>query len=436
MTAMTPTDHSQENTDAVVETEQKNQKQGWRAMGLDRRTIRWAAAGIVAICLVAGILYYRHAISRESTDDAFVDGSVTTVSSRVDGHVAKVCVDDNRKVAAGDLLVEIDARDYQAKLDAAKASLQATEATGRSRKIDIQLTTIDTAAALDEARAAVTAARSQESEARAQLAFAKAGLDQAKAEAVAAEAQYRQDAQDLKRYEEMARSNTVSRQQLDHAKTTGQMAAARRDAAHSKVATQQSMVGQAKALVDARQAQLQQAKSRLASAQSAPVQVARSNSRAEASTSDIAKERAEVEQAALDLSYTKIYAPTTGYVTRKTVEPGVYVQEGQPLMAIVPAEVWVIANFKETQLTSMKPGQPATITVDTYPGATFHGHVDSIQRGTGSRFSLLPPENATGNFVKVVQRIPVKIVFDRPAELAKYLLVPGMSAIPEVDIKK
>jgi membrane fusion protein, multidrug efflux system len=296
------------------------------------------------------------------------------------------------------------------------------------------LTTIDTAAALDEARAAVTAARSQETEARAQLAFAKAGLDQAKAEAVAAEAQYQQDSQDFKRYEEMARSNTISPQQLDHARTAEQMAAARRDAARSKVATQQSMVHQAKALVDARRAQLQQAKSRLASAQSAPVQVARSSSRADASASDIAEERAKVEQASLNLSYTKIYAPAAGYVTRKTVEPGVFVQVGQPLMAIVPPEVWVIANFKETQLTQMKAGQPATIAVDTYPGVTFHGHVDSIQRGTGSRFSLLPPENATGNFVKVVQRIPVKIVFDRPAELAKYLLVPGMSAIPEVKI--
>jgi membrane fusion protein, multidrug efflux system len=436
MTTMTATDDTQEKANAPADPGQENPKPGWHVKGLDRHTMRWAAAGIGALCLVAGILYYLHAAAYESTDDAFIDGSVINVSPRIDGHVAKVLVDDNRKVAAGDLLVEIDARDYQAKLDAARASLQATEATGRSRKIDIQLTTIDTTAALDEAQAAVTAARSQENEARAQLAFAKAGLDQAKAEAVAAEAQYQQDAQDLKRYQEMARSNTVSPQQLDHAKTTEQMAGARRDAARSKVATQQSMVRQAKALVDSRQAQLQQAKSRLASAQSAPVQVARSNPRAEASASDVAKERAEVEQASLDLSYTKIYAPTAGFVTRKTVEPGVYVQEGQPLLAIVPPEVWVIANFKETQLTHMKPGQPATITVDTYPDVTFHGHVDSIQRGTGSRFSLLPPENATGNFVKVVQRIPVKIVFDRPAELAKYLLVPGMSVIPEVNIKK
>jgi membrane fusion protein, multidrug efflux system len=433
---MTHTDDTQENAKAGTDTGQKIPQQGWRNKRPDRRTMRLAAAGMVLACLAAGIPYYLHAVFLESTDDAFIDGSVITVSSRVEGHVAKVCVDDNRKVAAGDLLVELDARDYQAKLDAARASLQATEATGRSREMDIQLTSIDTAAALDEARAAVTAAQSQESEAKAGMALAKAGLAQAKAEAAAADAQYQQDSLDLKRYEEMARSNTVSPQQLDHAKTAERMAAARRDAARSKVATQQSMVRQAQAQSESRQAQLEQAKSRLAAAQSAPVQVARSNSQAEASASDIAKERAEVEQAALNRSYTQIYASSSGYVTRKTVEPGVYVEVGQPLMAIVSPEVWVIANFKETQLTQMQPGQPATITVDTYPGVTFHGRVDSIQRGTGSRFSLLPPENATGNFVKVVQRIPVKIVFDRPAELTKYLLVPGMSAVPEVNIKK
>jgi membrane fusion protein (multidrug efflux system) len=433
---MTQTNDTGEKTNAPTSNGQEMPKPGWRSRRPSRRTLRSAAAGLVLAGLAAVIVAYLHARSYESTDDAFIDGSVVTISPRVDGHVAKVHVDDNRKVAAGDLLVEIDARDYQAKLDAARASLAATEATGRSRKIDIQLTSIDTAAALDEARAAVTAAESQESESRAQLAFAKAGLAQAGAEAAAAEAQYQQDHQDLKRYEEMAHSNTISPQQLDHARTAAQMAAARRDAARSKVATQKSMVHQAEALVAARRAQLKQARSRLASAQSAPVQVARSNSRAEASASDVTRERAEVEQAELDLSYTRIYAPVGGYITHKTVEPGVYVKEGQPLMVIVPPEVWVIANFKETQLTRMKPGQPVTIQVDTYPGATFHGRVDSIQRGTGSRFSLLPPENATGNFVKVVQRVPVKIVFDRPEELARYLLVPGMSVVPEVNIKK
>ncbi len=271
---------------------------------------------LITGCAVAAVHYYLHTVSHESTDDAFLDGSIVAVSPRVSGHVAKVHVSDNQKVAAGDLLLELDARDFQARLDAAKA----------------------------------------------QAAFAKAALD--------------------------------------HAVTAERMAAAR-----------------------------------LTSARSAPALMAKSSSQAEESKADVEKSRAEVAQAELNLSYTRILAPIDGYVTKKSVDPGAYVQQGQSLMAIVSTRVWVTANFKETQLTHLRPGQPVTISVDTYPEAVFHGHVDSIQRGTGSRFSLLPPENATGNFVKVVQRIPVKIVFDRHEELAEYLLVPGMSVVPEVDIK-
>ena len=428
----------------------------------NRRLLVLAAAGLVVVGLIVGIYYYLYAISHESTDDAFIDGHIIAISPRVSGHVAKVYVTDNQRVAAGDLLVELDPRDFKARLDAAQAALNAAEAARRSRDIDVRLTTITSTAGLDEAEQAVAAAKAmvqnaqalaaaakgQQGEAQAQVAFAKAALDQAQAETLAVEAKYKQAALDLKRYQEMARSNTISPQQLDHAVTDERMAAADLNAAKSKVATQQSLlkraeaalkaaednVHQAQAQVSARQAQLEQA-NRLTSAQSAPVQVAQSSSRAEGSKADAEKARAEVEQAALNLSYTRIYAPAAGHVTKKNVEPGVFVQVGQSLMAIVPPKVWVTANFKETQLTHMRPGQPAQISVDTYPNQTFHGRVESIQRGTGARFSLLPPENATGNFVKVVQRIPVKIVFDRPEELAKYLLVPGMSVVPEVNVK-
>jgi len=372
-------------------------------------------------------------------------------------------VTDNQQVDAGDLLVELDPRDFQARLDAARASLAADEAALRSRDIDVNLTSITSTAGLDEAKQAVAAAeamvqnaralaaatKGQQGEAQAQVTFARSALAQAQAETLAVEAKYQQTSLDLKRYRELARSNTISPQQLDNAVTAERMAAADLNAARSKVATQQSLlqraeaalkaaeenVRQAQAQVAARQAQLEQTNARLTSARSAPVQVAQSSSRAEESKADVEKARAEVEQAVLNLSYTKIHAPVGGHVTKKNVEPGVFVQMGQSLMAIVLPDVWVTANFKETQLTHMRPGQPAVISVDTYPDETFHGHVDSIQRGTGARFSLLPPENATGNFVKVVQRIPVKIVFDRPEELAKYLLVPGMSAVPEVNVK-
>ena len=453
---------SQINTDLGIEPQKTTQGAGIRRRG-PRRRILVLVAGLALAALAAGIPYYLYAISHESTDDAFIEGHIIAISPRVSGHVAGVYVTDNQKVEAGDLLVELDPRDFQARLDAARASLAADEAALRSRDIDVNLTTITSTAGLDEAKQAVAAAeamvqnaralaaaaKGQQSEAQAQVTFARAAQAQAQAEALAVEVKHQQTFLDLKRYQELARTNTISRQQLDNAVTNERIAAADLNAARSKVATQQSLlqraeaalkaarenVRQALAQVAARQAQLEQTNARLTSAQSAPVQVAQSSSKAEESKADVEKARAEVEQAILNLSYTKIHAPAAGHVTKKNVEPGVFVQVGQSLMAIVPPNVWVTANFKETQLTHMRPGQPAAVSVDTFPDETFHGRVDSIQRGTGSRFSLLPPENATGNFVKVVQRIPVKIVFDRPEELAKYRLVPGMSVVPEVNVK-
>jgi membrane fusion protein (multidrug efflux system) len=460
---MAQSNGTQEKTDSGIGLQQATQGHAPRRRGLSRRIAWGIAVSLALVGLAVGIPYYLYAISHESTDDAFIDGHIIAISPRVSGHVVRVCVTDNQEVVAGDLLVELDPNDFQARLDASRASLHAAEAASRSRDMDINLTSITATAGLDEAKAAVTtaeamvqnglalaaAAKSQQGEAQAQVAFARAAVDQAQAEVISLEAKYEQASLDLKRYQEMAQSNTISPQQLDHAVTAKRIALADLNAARSKVATQQSMlqraeaalkaaeenVRQAEAQVAARLAQLDQSNARLASARSAPVLVSQSHSRAEASKADVEKARAEVEQAALSLSYTKIHAPVDGHVTKKNVELGVFVQVGQSLMAIVPSNVWVTANFKETQLTHMGPGQPAEVSVDTYPDAVLHGHVDSIQRGTASRFSLLPPENATGNFVKVVQRIPVKIVFDRPDELAKHLLVPGMSVVPEVHIK-
>jgi membrane fusion protein (multidrug efflux system) len=380
----------------------------------NRRTLGWTAAGLALVGLVVAIPFYRHAVSHESTDDAFLDGTIVFISPRVSGHVVKVHVADNQKVAGGDLLIELDPRDFQARLDAARATLHADEAAVSSARAMIR-----------NAQALAAAAKSQQGEARAQVDFAEAALEQAQAEIMAVQAKYEQASQDLKRYRQMAQSNTISPQQLDHAVTADRMAAAEQKAARSKVDTQQSMLKRAEAALKASDDNVHQAQA----------QVAARQAQAEESKADVEKSRAEVEQAALNLSYAQIHAPIDGYVTRKSADPGTYVQQGQSLMAIVSPQVWVTANFKETQLTHMRPGQPAAISVDTYPDATLHGRVDSIQRGTGSRFSLLPPENATGNFVKVVQRIPVKIVFDRPQELAKYVLVPGMSVIPEINIK-
>jgi len=240
----------------------------------------------------------------------------------------------------------------------------------------------------------------------------------------------------------------VSQQRLDQAIATARTAAAQAEAARQRAAAAASQVNESQAAqrtaaetarraevqIGAARAQVQEAQGRLAGANTAPQQIAASQAQAQTASASLEQLRAAVEQAELELSYTKLYAPDDGRVTNKSVEEGALVQPSQPLMAIVPGDVWVTANFKENQIGNVRPGQPAEITVDAYPDKVFKGHVDSIQAGTGARFSLLPPENATGNYVKVVQRVPVKIVFDEPPDPA-HLLAPGMSVQPEVRIR-
>ena len=399
-----------------------------------KKLLRWGAVVLAILALAIGITYYIRSLSHESSDDAFIDCHIVPISPRVMGHVAEVYVRDNQPVKAGDLLVELDQRDFIARLDAAVAALEAAKAADRARNTAVKLTTITSTAELDEAKDSVEAAKAAVQDAEARLGLAKAELSQAKAEVDSAKARHQVDANDLKRYREMAKSKTVSPMDLDHAVAAEQISAAALMAAERKVDTQTAKVRAAEAALKAAEARLRQAGARLASARSAPQKIKQSRSQADVSSADIDRATAEVTQARLNLSYTKIYAPSDGFITKKSVEPGQFLQVGQMILAIVPSEVWVTANFKETQLTHMRPGQPVTMTVDAYPDVTFHGHVDSIQHGTGARFSLLPPENATGNYVKVVQRVPVKIVFDRPEETAKVLLAPGMSVVPDVNV--
>ena len=267
------------------------------------------------IAVIVGILLYRHFSHYESTDDAFIEAHIIPISAKVAGQVLAVHINDNQPVKAGDPLLEIDPRDYQAKL---------TEERGK---------------------------------------------------ADAAETEAHRAAADAKRYEKIFKQDEISQQQLDNAEAASAAA----------------------------QAVLEQ-------------------------------ERGALQTDELNLSYTKITAPESGRITRKSVEPGAYVQAGQTLLSIVPENVWVTANFKETQLTHMRPGQKVTIKIDTYPGHLFEGHVESIQSGTGERFSVLPPENATGNYVKVVQRIPVKIIIDTPPD-TNFQLAPGMSVVPDVQVE-
>ena len=427
-----------------------------------RRSVIIIAAVVLALGAIFGVRYWLYSRSHESTDDAFIDGHIIQVSPKASGYVAKIYVTDNQQVKEGDLIAELDARDYEVKLQQAKAALDAGLAKENEAKTNVKLTRATTAATVQQARATVqksrsdvassragaASLRSRASEAASAISTAQANLAQTQAQVVAAQADVTRANADVERYRELYAKDEISQQRLVQAETTAKTAAAQLDAAQQRVTAAEARVNEARAAqaaasqtaqqaqtqISGAQAGVNEALGRLAQANAAPQQVAVSQAQAETAGATTEQLRAQVTQAELELSYTKIYAPETGRVTRKSVEEGALVQIGQPLMAIVPGDVWVTANFKENQIGRMTPGQSVEITVDAYPDKTFKGHVDSIQAGTGARFSLIPPENATGNYVKVVQRVPVKIVFDEPPD-PKHMLAPGMSVVPEVAVK-
>jgi len=427
-----------------------------------RRSVIIIAAVVLVLGTIFGVRYWLYSRSHESTDDAFIDGHIIQVSPKASGYVKKVYVRANQQVNAGDLIAELDARDYEVKLQQAKAALEAGLAKENEAKTNVKLTRATSSATVQQARATVqksrsdvassragaASLRSRANEAASAISTAQANLAQAQAQVVAAQADVTRANADVERYRELYAKDEISQQRLVQAETTANTAAAQLDAARQRVVAAEARVNEARAAQSAAAQTAQQAQSqigsaqanvnealgRLAEANAAPQQVAVSQAQAETAGATTEQLRAQVTQAELELSYTKIYAPESGRVTRKSVEEGALVQIGQPLMAIVPGDVWVTANFKENQIGRMTPGQAVEISVDAYPDKVFKGHVDSIQAGTGARFSLIPPENATGNYVKVVQRVPVKIVFDEPPD-PKHMLAPGMSVVPEVTVK-
>src|SRR5437660_1494709 len=381
--------------------------------------------GAVVLAAVFGLLAYYH--NRETTDDAQVDGHITPMASKVYGRVAQVLLEDNQPVKRGQVLVKIDARDYQAALDQAKASLALAESEARSAGVDVPRTRENVASGNSSADAQFMGAQADLASAQAtyeqaqtaDLAWAQANVDKSRANAELATA-------DLARYLPLMEKGEISRQQYDAAKANADATASALRADREKLAQAQRNVDVAKAQREAAKARVEQAKAEVVSAHANVKQVSMKAADAQAKIAKVEQARAALEAAQLNLSYTEITAPVDGVATHKQVEPGQIVQAGQGLLVVVPLKnVWVTANFKETQLKNMKPGQKAEVKVDTY-GKTFSGRVDSIAGATGSVLSLLPPENATGNFVKVVQRIPVKIVLDRiPSEQA--VLRPGMN---------
>ena len=327
---------------------------------------------VICLLLIGGFVYWLHARNFETTDDAFIDGHVIPISPQVSALVSAVHVDDNQLVHKGDLLIELDPTDYQAAL----AQMEGAEASAKGK--------------LEQAKTSVASAQSAVAQAQAQLDAAQVNLDISN--------------RDLQRYQGLD-ERAKSQQQLD---TT---------TAAQKTAD----------------AQVQQAKAQLATAQT---QVTTAQASILAAQGDYQKAQADTNRAKINLGYCKIVAPSDGRITNKAVDPGIYVTSSSQLFELIPSDVWVVANFKETQLDQMQPGQPVKIKVDAYPDREFHGTVQSIQAGTGSRFSVIPSENATGNFVKVVQRVPVKIIIDGDANSdANHLLSPGMSVEPIVKVR-
>jgi len=390
------------------------------------------ALGIAAAAVIGLVAWLWLTRGRETTDDAQVDAHVTQIAARVGGNVLKVHVEDNRPVEAGAVLVEIDPRDYQVAVDKARAALADAEAAALAAQTNVPITTQSAHSTLTTAQgsvsqsaSAITAAQKQVEAAHARVASARAKLREQ--EATAAKA-----ARDVERFRGLLAKDEISQQQFDTASASADSAKAAADSARAQVVEAEAGVLVSESQLAQAQTGQRQAEAALRSAQTAPEQVKQTSAKADAAAAQVKQAKANLDQAELNLQYATLKAPVSGIVSRRSVEVGQVVQAGQPLLAIIPLhDVWVTANFKETQLQDMQPGQRATVKVDAYGGKSFTGKVDSIAAATGARFSMLPPENATGNFVKVVQRVPVKIVLDA-GQNADQQLRPGMSVVPTV----
>jgi membrane fusion protein (multidrug efflux system) len=389
-------------------------------------------AGILVLVVAAGAAWFYLTAGRESTDDAQLDARVSQVASRVGGTIARIAVDDNQLVEAGTVLVELDRGDYQVALDKTRAELADAEASALAAQSAVPITSTTAVSNVTSARGGIAQAQGAVVGAERELEAARARLTTVQARAREAEANATKAARDVERLRSLVAKDEVSQQQFDAAVAAAEAQKAGAESARSQVAEAAAGIRVAESRLTQAHAGEQQAHAELSTAQTGPSQVAATKARAQSARAHVQQARANLAQAELNLQYTTLKAPARGIVAKRGLNVGQVVQAGQPLLAIVQIDdVWVTANFKETQLKDVRPGQRATIEVDAVGGRAFKGKVDSIAGATGARFSLLPPENATGNFVKVVQRIPVKIVLD-PGQDAEHRLRPGMSVVPTV----
>lgn len=454
------------------------------------RYLAYLTGGLVVLILVSGLLWWFYSRQFITTDDAFLEGNITPVSSKLTAHVVKIHITENKYVKQGDLLIELDAREAENKLSLAKANLQTalankikaqsnvllTGATGRAEIAQAQsnlensknaieqnrLTASSKQNDIEQSRLQTNTAEANLKQAQSQIKVAAAEIEKAKAQVRSAKGKFEVARLELERNKKLFESGVVSKQELDLSNKEMTEAEAGLTAAQKEVEITQSRYETALLQVEAETARLKESKSRVFSAEndfrqslrqvdgsalqadesagrlqeanSLPARISVGSSDVEIAEAQVQQAQAAITQAETELGYTKIYAPQDGFISRKSVQEGQIVQSQQFLLTITQGEIWVIANFKETQIEKLKTGQAVTIYIDAYPNSTFHGRIDSFQAGTGSRFSVLPSDNADGNFVKVVQRIPVKIIFNEQPE-SKYLLVPGMSVIPKVRVR-
>jgi multidrug resistance efflux pump len=402
-----------------------------------KRTLLLSAGTVSLVLLLAfGVSYLIWAAHHESTDDAYLAGHVHPISARITGTVQRVLIDDNQHVVAGQTLVILDPNDYQVRLDRAKAALDAAERQADTADAAVRSTSETATAQATQAQGSIGDAKAAIQASQAAVAVAEAGIPRAQAQLDESNAILQRDETDLHRYEDLYAKQQISRQMLDHQRASYQMALAARAAAREQVRQARAQLIAAQESVVEAKSQLTKSEGGLQSAEAARLETRVREGQFATAQAAVTEARAALEDAELQLSYTMIKAPVSGKIGKKSVEAGQRVQIGQPLLAIVEDQAWVVANFKETQLAKMRAGQRVEVKIDTFPKHKFYGHVDSLAPGSGNEFALLPPDNATGNFTKIVQRIPVKVVLDEASTRGyENLIAPGMSAVVTVTTK-
>jgi membrane fusion protein, multidrug efflux system len=401
-----------------------------------QRKSKWILILIPLILIAAGYFIYQHYFAfRESTDDAQIDGHINPVAAKVSGYLVSINVEDNQFVKAGTVIAQIDPRDYQVALEKANADLAAAQSGSEAAHTQVPITSTTTSSALSLADAGMEQAEGFKEAAMKDVDALRAKLESNQARVRETQANYTKATQDLERMKLLIAKDEISKQHYDAVVAASDAARAAGDSAKAGVTETSRAIEAAQARVAQAEARIKEARANRQLTQTAREQMSISRSNAQTSSARVKLAQAALAQAELNMEYTQVKAPIDGIVSQKRVELGQYVQPGQPLLALVPHHnVWVTANFKENQLKKMHPGQPAVVTVDAYGGYSFKGHIESIAAATGAKFSLLPPENATGNYVKVVQRIPIKIVIDKGQD-DLHPLRPGLSVIATVNTR-